>query len=60
MYIMTKSLYNINTIKESSKMYDSDDPHDDVSFNQETFWDWIRRRDREENEKQAYDNAATD
>ena len=41
-------------------MYDSDDPHDDVSFNQETFWDWIRRRDREENEKQAYDNAATD
>jgi hypothetical protein len=57
---MTKSLYNINTIKESSKMYDSDDPHDDVSFNQETFWDWIRRRDREENEKQACDNAATD
>jgi len=41
-------------------MYDSDDPHDDVSFNQETFWDWIRRRDREENEKQACDNAATD
>jgi hypothetical protein len=34
-------------------MYDSDDPHDDVSFNQETFWDWIRRRDREEDEKKA-------
>lgn len=41
-------------------MYDSDDPHDDVSFNQETFWDWIRRRDREENEKQAKNSKTED